>query len=75
MKKEPWAVHPFVGLGTVPHTAEEQFLIENILGTLCEWCSSSLSGSVLPGESESQQTLLVSQRLHFLFAVRVPCTP
>ena len=29
---EPWAVHPFVGLGTVQHTAEELFLIENILG-------------------------------------------
>ena len=28
------------------HTAEELFLIENILGH-CEWCCSSLSGSVL----------------------------
>ena len=32
MKKEPWADHPFVGLGTVPHTAEELFLTENVLG-------------------------------------------
>ena len=36
-------MRPFVGLGTGPHTAEELFLIENILGQLCEWCYSSLS--------------------------------
>ena len=30
-KKEPWAVHPFVSSETAPHTAEELFLIENIL--------------------------------------------
>ena len=39
MKKEPWAVHLFVGLGTVPHTAKEfpektQYLSVSVLKTI-----------------------------------------